>query len=102
MQQIQKQVHADSVLTNTLSRACVPVAVELADTTRYPLPLISPITVVFTCRTVVIAIRGAGEVAVQRWRQLYTSPHCKENTVEIKKMCPAVSFNAVFRLMGSI
>lgn len=61
-------VYADCRLTDTLSSLSAPAAVELADATRHPPSLISSITVVFTGGTVVVPIRGAGEVSMQRWR----------------------------------
>lgn len=80
------QIHnPDVVLTNTLSRSSIPVAAELADTARHPPALISSIAVVFTSCSIVIPIRGAGEVAMQRWREFRTSFHWKKNKVEINR-----------------
>lgn len=81
---LQHNVYADSILTDTLSSLIAPAAVELADATRHPPPLISSITVVFTRCAIVVSIRGAGEVSMQRRRQHWTSSHCKGNTVDLK------------------
>lgn len=81
-------------LTNTLSRGSVPVAVELANATGYPCPFISSVTEVFACGTIVIAIRGAGEVTVQRRKQSWASSDYKDKIMGIKK-CNLLSYNAV-------